>query len=275
MLQLIKYSWAKSTTSQLRGWLIRHFSISFHEPRSPPFVAALRESLNCTLTYTIPKKHVLRVEFWLHRFPWPPGHIPPVQVLRRAFLPILALRPSWVGRRVDVWRTTIHVFCLLPFPSPQPLEVSPAWSACLVQQWHSHLPYSSHQKGGLRTPHRKQLPFPAFLSLFTFHSSLDRSSFSFPYGFGSLNFSRHSCFQFFSECPIPATIISTTVHTCWALSWTCVLPPKPLWGKVLLVALFYRWIDWDRVYREFTYFAQGYIANKWQNEDSEPDLSRR
>lgn len=69
-------------------------------------------------------------------------------VLRRAFLPILALRPSWVGRRVDVWRTTIHVFCLLPFPSPQPLEVSPAWSACLVQQWHSHFPYSSHQKAG-------------------------------------------------------------------------------------------------------------------------------
>lgn len=67
---------------------------------------------------------------------------------------------------------------------------------------------------GLRTPHRKQLPFPAFLSLFTFHSSLDRSSLSFPYGFGRLNFSRHSCFQFFSECPIPATIISTTVHTC-------------------------------------------------------------
>lgn len=152
-------------TSQLRGWLIRRFSIPFHEPRSPPFVAALRELLNCTLTYTVPKKHVLRVEFWLRRFPWPPGHIPPVQVLRRAFLPILALRPSWVGRRVDVWGTTIHVFCLLPFPSPQPLELSPAWSACLVQQWHSHFPYSSHQKGGLRTPHRKQLPFPAFLSV--------------------------------------------------------------------------------------------------------------
>lgn len=31
-----------------------------------------------SLTYRIPKKHVLQVETWLHRFPWPRGHIPPV-----------------------------------------------------------------------------------------------------------------------------------------------------------------------------------------------------
>ena len=41
---------------------MRHFSISFQEPCWPPFVAALRESVSCTLTSTIPKKHLLQVE---------------------------------------------------------------------------------------------------------------------------------------------------------------------------------------------------------------------